>query len=124
MQRGTILVVDDELAIHGYLAVFLTSKGYHVAAATTADAAIDVLRTQSIDAIVLDVNMPERSGLAVLEYVRVRHHRPDLPVLIFTGGGLSDADEEAITRYRAYVFYKQEDPDDFASYIDRVTTAA
>lgn len=121
---GTILVVDDELSIHGFLAVFLSSQGYRVEAADTVQTAIAILQHHDIDAVVLDVQMPHQSGLAVLEYIRTLHRRPDLPVLILTGTTLNADEELTIAKHRAYVFYKQEDMRDFATYIERVTTAA
>jgi CheY-like chemotaxis protein len=47
--------------------------------------AISVLERAAIDAIVLDVRMPRRSGLELLEFIRFGERFRDLPVLILTG---------------------------------------
>lgn len=118
----TILVVDDEAAIHGFLTAFLQEKGYRVKGAATADGAISYLRQAPVDAVVLDVKMPGRSGLDVLQHVRLEPGLRDLPVLIFTGAAMTPDEEATIAAHQAYVFYKQETLEEFGVYIDRLTT--
>lgn len=105
---STVLVVDDEPSVHRLLSRFLSAKGYQVTTALTADEAIALLAHQRMDALVLDVRMPGRSGLDVLTFVRLDETLRDLPVLILTGGRLEPEEEALIASHRAHVFYKPE----------------
>jgi CheY-like chemotaxis protein len=118
---ATVLVVDDEISTHRLLSLLLEPKGYRVVTAASADAAIDMLRSVSVDALVLDVRMPRRSGLDVLTFVRGEPAFQHVPVLLLTGATLTPDEEELVTAHRAYVFYKQENlENDFVPFIERL----
>jgi DNA-binding response OmpR family regulator len=120
-----VLVVDDDPDVHGFLTTFLTAKGHSVKTASHVEDGIQQLRSGGVDAVVLDVKMPGRSGLDLLSYVRAIPGLQKLPVLILTGAPLSPEEEVIVASGRAYVFYKQEgDLDEFASYLERLTRAA
>lgn len=120
-----ILVVDDDPGAQGFLSTFLEARGYTVRTASRVEDAIRQLRLSGIDAVVLDVKMPRRSGLDVLTYIRQEPTLRSLPVLILTGAQLTPEEEAVVASRRAYVFYKQEgDLEEFVSYIERLTSAS
>ena len=57
--EAAILVVDDEAVMQEVLATLLAKEGYKVYVAATGEAGIDLVNAESIDAVVLDVMMPE-----------------------------------------------------------------
>lgn len=119
---ATILVVDDDPDVQGFLRVFLETRGHAVRTASSAADAIRQLRSCQVDAVVLDVRMPGGSGLDVLTFVRSNPKLRQLPSLILTGAPLTPEDELVVTSRRAYVFYKQENYlEEFGTYIDRLT---
>lgn len=120
-RRPTVLVVDDEVSMHGLLTLRFEAQGYHVESATSVDDAIVLLNARTIDAIVLDVNMPGRSGLDLLRFVRAHEKLRNLPVLILTGVTLSPDEEAIVRRNPVYIFYKQESLEEFDTYLDRLT---
>ncbi len=77
--QAHILVVDDEPEIAESLADFLRRKGYNVSTAVTGDAALHFLETaaqkqnKEVDLVLLDMRMPDTSGLQVLN--KLRGHR-------------------------------------------------
>ena len=106
-----VLVVEDEPFVQTTLCATLTLLGFKTHAAATVDAALKILGTERIDAISLDVRLPDpkglqRTGLSLLGYVRASAEYAHLPVLIFTGMPLTDEDEELARRNGAPVFYK------------------
>jgi CheY-like chemotaxis protein len=119
-QARTILVVDDELAIQQLLRDFLEEKGYTVETAGSVGDAIFVLETGMIDAVVLDVRMPRRSGLELLEFMRLDDQLRDVPVLILTGAALTANEEARIARDGGYVFQKSENLETLAEHLDRL----
>ena len=62
-----ILWVDDEIGLLKPHLLFLQARGYHVDAITNGDDALDLMRENAYDLILLDEQMPGRSGLEVLE---------------------------------------------------------
>ena len=67
MPKGCILVVDDEAEIREGLELLLSSEGYAVATAETAAAGLTRLEEQPFDLILLDVSLPDRNGLDLLQ---------------------------------------------------------
>lgn len=120
-QARTVLVVDDEVAVQKLLRHFLEEKGYSVKTAGSVGEAISVLEHSIIDAIVLDVRMPRRSGLELLEFIRLDKNLHGFPVLILTGASLTPDEEATIARDSAYVFYKSENLESLALQLNNLT---
>ncbi|PRY17330.1 response regulator transcription factor [Kineococcus rhizosphaerae] len=83
----TILLADDESAITDNLAPLLTRSGFDVVVAHDGQEALDRLRANSPDLVVLDVVMPRLDGRAVLR--RLRQERSTTPVILLTQVGES-----------------------------------
>jgi two-component system KDP operon response regulator KdpE len=81
MTSANILIVDDEPQIRRVLRTTLTSQGYTVAEARTGDEALELIRSDRPDLILLDVNMPGRSGLETCREIRAT---TDIPVIMLT----------------------------------------
>jgi two-component system, OmpR family, response regulator MprA len=77
-----ILVVDDEPAVRRAVGRALTLEGYDVRVAREGVEALDVMASEQIDAVVLDVLMPGLDGLEVCR--RIRAHGDLTPVLMLT----------------------------------------
>lgn len=89
-----ILVVDDEPLVLSLFTTLLDRNGYSVTAVNSGVAAMEVLREQAVDVLVLDLSMPKTDGFDVLRSLRAQ--RPDLPILVISGfmqGALLQASE-------------------------------
>lgn len=87
-----ILIVDDEPPIRKLLKVGLTTQGYAVAEAINAKSAIEVLRSEKPDLIILDLGLPDMTGHELLE--RWRSEGLTLPIVILS----SRTDEAGIVK--------------------------
>jgi len=67
---GRILVVDDELQIRRVLRATLTAQGYEVWDARRGDEALNLVRAERFDLILLDINLPDISGIEVCRSIR------------------------------------------------------
>ena len=83
-KEKTILIVDDELEVSELFSEMLTLIGFQVRSSHHYKHAIDSINTSPPDGIVLDVMMPEISGLEVLNFVRTHPKYQDIPVIICT----------------------------------------
>ena len=88
MNHVRVLVVDDDAAVRQSLATALGRDGYEVLVAEDGNAGLSHLVAGSVDAIVLDVAMPEPNGLEVCRRLRARGDRT--PILMLTARGLVD----------------------------------
>jgi CheY-like chemotaxis protein len=122
-QSRTILVVDDEIGMLTFLTQFLEDRGYGVKTAGSVGEAIMVLEHSIIDAVILDVRMPRRSGLELLEFIRLDPRLRDFPVLVFTGAALTKAEHTLIARDADSIFYKSDNHNLqlLAARLDRIT---
>jgi two-component system OmpR family response regulator/two-component system response regulator QseB len=77
-----ILLVEDDRMLGDGLQAGLTQAGYAVDWLRDGEAAVAALSTESFAAVVLDLGLPKRDGLSVLEWLRSRHDAT--PVLILT----------------------------------------
>lgn len=77
-----VLVVDDEPPLVELIAMALRFEGWHVSKAEDGATAIRQARAYPPDVVVLDLMLPDMSGLDVLR--RLREIRPDLPLLLLT----------------------------------------
>jgi CheY-like chemotaxis protein len=66
---SAVLVADDEAGMRETLADILAESGYGVTSAADGDAALDAIRNNRFDVVVMDIRMPGRDGVSVLREV-------------------------------------------------------
>ncbi|MFQ5671123.1 MAG: sigma-54-dependent transcriptional regulator [Acidobacteriota bacterium] len=97
--QARVLVVDDEPVVQDVLGTLLGRAGYQSAMATSAEEAIVRLDSEDPDLVLLDVMLPDQSGLEVLREIKKRD--PDRLVIMMTAHG-SVADAVAAMKDGAY----------------------
>ena len=83
--KGKILIVDDDTAIRESLETFLAFEGYQVDLAVDGTSGLLALESKAYDLVLLDLMMPDRSGLDVLKELRQRD--VETPVMVITAYG-------------------------------------
>src|SRR5438445_12587748 len=83
--KGKVLVVDDESDIRESLELLLMSEGYSVELAQNATEGLQKMEAGSYDLVLLDLMMPDKSGMEVLEDVRQRDK--ETPIFMITAYG-------------------------------------
>lgn len=120
--RATVLVLDDDPGVRSSMGQLLRVYGYDAATAGTLDEAHQFLQTTVIEAVILDVGLQgDRTGLELLRTLRARSEFQKVPVLILTGGIVTEAEQLFITRHRAFLFYKPEGFDTLLNFLDTLT---
>ncbi|MFT4621548.1 MAG: DNA-binding NtrC family response regulator [Myxococcota bacterium] len=90
----TILVVDDEQANRVTLERILTREGYQVVQAPSGRAAMDCLRSVTVDTVLTDLKMPGMSGIDLLR--AAKKIDPDVEVVVMTAYGTVETAVEAM----------------------------
>jgi DNA-binding NtrC family response regulator len=85
---GALLIIDDEEIVREALEALLTSEGYSVSSAATAAQGLEVVGGRQVDAVLLDLMLPDRNGLDVLD--DIRRQDDELPVVMITAFGTID----------------------------------
>jgi len=62
-----VIIVDDEPGMRETLVDILETVGYNVSAAVDGEQALEAVRTNDVDIVVMDVQMPKRDGVSVLQ---------------------------------------------------------
>jgi len=78
-----VLVVDDEAVVRNGICRALSQKGMGTKAAASGQEALDYLKSQPLDLVLLDIRMPDMDGVAVLKQIRGAY--PDTDVIMITG---------------------------------------
>jgi two-component system KDP operon response regulator KdpE len=81
MSTSTILVVDDEPQIRRVMRTTLSSNGYTVVEAKSGEEALEMIRKERPELVLLDVNMPGMSGLEVCRQIR---DQSDIAIIMLT----------------------------------------
>lgn len=113
-----ILIVDDIRAAHQLYKQALKDENYEIFDAERGKDAINTIITQNLDLVILDMQLPDMSGLEVLEEIRKR--RGWLPVIILTSYGSRDMVMKAAAMRINYYLVKPVDMELFRSRVRSV----
>jgi DNA-binding response OmpR family regulator len=103
-----ILVAEDDLPVAYFLSSGLEAEHFDVRVANTGKAVLPMLEEGPCDLLILDLYLPDMSGLEVMS--QVRSNRPHIPILILTGntrvedrvGGLNSGADDYLTKPFAF----------------------
>jgi DNA-binding NtrC family response regulator len=101
---ASVLIIDDEEIIREALEALLSAEGYDVVSAATAGQGMDQLGARRVDAVLLDLMLPDRNGLDVLQ--DIRRIDEDLPVVMITAFGTIEGAVAATKQGAFYYFTK------------------
>jgi len=116
--RGKILVIDDELDIREGLELLLTSEGYSVELAQNGTEGLQKMEAHGYDLVLLDLMMPDRSGMDVLKEVRQRDR--ETPIFMITAYGSVEAAVSALKLGASDYFSKPWDNEKLVIEIERM----
>jgi CheY-like chemotaxis protein len=84
-QSKTILIVDDEPSVIAYLRALLEDNGYSVLSAGNGKDGFEQAKANHPDLILLDITMPEESGVRMFRNLQETDDTMNIPVFIVTG---------------------------------------
>ncbi|CAN5146314.1 sigma-54 dependent transcriptional regulator [soil metagenome] len=102
--KPTILVTDDEKSIRNSLREILEFESYNVLVAEDGESALNTVRNEKVDLLILDIKMKGMDGIEVLE--KVKEIEAELPVIMISGHGTIKIAVEA-TKMGAFDFIEK-----------------
>ncbi|MEA2683364.1 MAG: two-component system, OmpR family, response regulator RpaA [Chloroflexota bacterium] len=91
----TVMLVDDDPQLRHVVSMFFELEGYNVVQARDGREAITMLAEYVPDVILLDLMMPDVSGLEVCQHVRADRRLKDIPVVVFTAAEMQEEELSA-----------------------------
>src|SRR5262249_37868470 len=124
-RRRRLLVVEDNPAEQMAIRELIAHDDVEIAGAESGQEALQALRTEPWDCVVLDLRLPDMSGFDVLERLKEDDSVPDVPVVVFTGKELSPEEDARLhTMARSIVVKGVESPerllDETALFLHRI----
>ena len=91
-----VLLIDDENETAQVFQTGLSSAGFSVVLASNGQSALDAVRTNKFDVILLDQMMPDMSGIDVLKTLKSSEETKNIPVAMLTNFGHDELVKEAL----------------------------
>ena len=92
----TVLNVDDSMTMRKIVTLALKGQGHSVLEAENGKQALELLPTQKVDAIILDINMPVMTGIEFLKEAKKIPKLAAIPVIVLTTQGEDDLKNQAL----------------------------
>jgi len=96
MEKGKILVVDDERSMREFLGIMLAKEGYGVTQCPDGETALRQVEEDIFDLVIMDIRMPKMDGIAVLE--RIKEITPETIVIMITAFASTDTAVRAMKK--------------------------
>jgi CheY-like chemotaxis protein len=93
----TVLIVDDDRIMTSILSVWLKRMGYAVLIEFDVPEALRMMKSRTVDAIILDLDMPSGCGTEVIERLKTYQRTGTIPIVVLS----ANSDPKVMTRVRA-----------------------
>jgi CheY-like chemotaxis protein len=119
--RPTIVVIDDDVAVDESFGQMLQAAGYETHTEATVTAGLAYLERAKPSVVILDLHLPDGSGLDCLRQLRAWPQHRQLPVAILTGDYFLDEDlSRELSTLGARVFFKPVWEDDLLRIVSQL----
>lgn len=120
MKEKKVLIVDDQYGIRLLLSEIFTKDGYQTFQAANGKAAIEIVKSESLDIVLLDMKLPGMDGLEILKHIKKIDNQ--MKVVMMTAYGELDMLEEAKSYGVINHFTKPFDIDELRNAVKEVLT--
>ena len=91
-----ILLIDDESEVAQVFQTGLSAAGFQVVVASNGQSALDAVKSNKFDAILIDQMMPDMSGIDVLKTLKANEETKNIPMAMLTNFGHDEMVKEAL----------------------------
>ena len=116
----TILIVEDYEDVRGMLKVLLESENFHVLEAGSGSEALEVIRKQRPDAILMDLALPGFDGFETIRRIRAFDTFRNTPIIVLSAYTAPSSYETAVSAGSNYFMAKPIDFDDLLNLLQQI----
>ena len=98
-----VLIVDDDVEIKDSMHEFITRSGYNSITASSAEEALELLKSNHVNVAITDIMLPGKDGLQLTDIMKQNH---DIDVIVMTGYSSEYSYEEVITKGASDLIFK------------------
>jgi len=98
-----ILIVDDDAGIRDSMLEFITRSGYNAQTASSAEEAIELIKSTRVDLVITDIILPGKNGLQLTDLIKQNY---DIDIIVMTGYSENYSYEEAINKGASDLVFK------------------
>jgi two-component system cell cycle response regulator len=98
-----VLIVDDDAEIKNSIHKFITGSGYNCITASSAEEAVELLKSNHVNVAIADIMLPGKDGLELTDIMKQKH---DIDVIVMTGYSNEYSYEEVITKGASDLIFK------------------
>jgi diguanylate cyclase (GGDEF)-like protein len=98
-----VLIVDDDAEIKNSIYEFITKSGYNCLKASSAEEAVELLKSNHVNVAIADIMLPGKDGLELTDIMKQKH---DIDVIVMTGYSNEYSYEEVITKGASDLIFK------------------
>jgi diguanylate cyclase (GGDEF)-like protein len=98
-----ILIVDDDAAIRDSMLEFITRSGYNAQTVSSAEEAIELIKSTRVDLVITDIILPGKNGLQLTDLIKQNY---DIDIIVMTGYSENYSYEEAINKGASDLVFK------------------
>jgi len=116
--KASVLIIDDDIGMTETLYDIMTDLGYRVEVAKDGFKAMEKVRAQTFDVILMDIKMPGINGVETIK--QIKGIRPEATVMMMTAYSVEDLVAEALNEGAYGIMYKPVDVNQLVEFIERV----
>ncbi|MDZ8104794.1 MAG: HAMP domain-containing protein [Nostoc sp. DedQUE12a] len=105
-QVKNLLVVEDDDTQRHSIVELIGNSDVATTAVSTGAAALEAIRTQHFDCLVLDLGLPDMTGFELIEQIKLLPNGKSLPIIVYTGREISKAQETELRRIAETIIIK------------------
>jgi CheY-like chemotaxis protein len=105
-QVRSLLIIEDDQVSRDAIKRLLKNKAVTIKEAATAKAALTLLKKETFDCVVLDLNLPDMSGFELLKQISIDKKIETMPVVIYTGKDLEEQEYNELQKYAKSIVVK------------------
>ncbi|WP_392477357.1 HAMP domain-containing protein [Nostoc sp. C110] len=105
-QVKNLLVVEDDDTQRHSIVELIGNSDVHTTAVATGAEALEAIRTQHFDCLVLDLGLPDMTGFELIDQIKLLPHGKTLPIIVYTGRDISKAQETELRRIAETIIIK------------------
>jgi DNA-binding response OmpR family regulator len=119
-QRGSILLIEAEAGQRDLIVLALERAGFDVMTAVGRNKALEIVKKETPDLVLIDLLLPQMNGLQLLEELRIHGLSPAIPIIVFSALGFHEVVCQAIQAGAREFLVKPLDVDLVVSRVERV----